>query len=219
MAGLVTRFSGMVIGAVLVGAMALGGCAEQKEKQAALMDENTKLRASNESMQQQLTAAQAQQQQTQAEKDALSQELARRQSQPQPPAGGGGGGGGTGKGGKGTSSGNTVITVAGDVLFSPGQATLTAGGKKELDQVATRIKREFGGNSIRVEGYTDSDPITKSKWSSNEELSSARAVAVEKYLATKGINKNRIEAVGMGAAKPKATKKDSRRVEIVIIGN
>ena len=216
MAGLFTRFSGLAIGAVLVGSLMAGGCAEQKEKQAALTEENTKLRDSNEAMKQQLAASDAAARQAQAEKEQAIAQLAMKNNQPMPqdpPRGGGG------KPKTGGSSGDTVITVAGDVLFAPGQATLTAGGKKELDKVASDIKSRYSGNHIRVEGYTDSDPITKSKWSSNEELSSARAVAVEKYLSTKGVSKSRIEAVGMGAAKPKATKKDSRRVEIVIVGN
>ncbi|MGH7132126.1 MAG: OmpA/MotB family protein [Phycisphaerales bacterium] len=216
MAGLFTRFSGLAIGAVILGSLLAGGCAEQKEKQAALTEENTKLREQKEAMTQQLATADAAARQAQAEKDQALALLAQKNTQVQDPPRGGGGGGKPKGGG---SSGDTVITVAGDVLFAPGQATLTAGGKKELDKVASDIKSRYSGHHIRVEGYTDSDPITKSKWSSNEELSSARAVAVEKYLSTKGVSKSRIEAVGMGAAKPKATKKDSRRVEIVIVGN
>lgn len=217
MAGFFTRFSGLAIGAVIVGSLMVGGCAEQKEKQAALTEENTKLRDSNEAMKQQLAASDAAARQAQAEKEQAIAQLAMKNNQPiaqDPPRGGGGG-----KPKSGTSEGDRRITVAGDVLFSPGQATLTPGGKKELDKVAADIKSRYSGHHIRVEGFTDSDPITKSKWSSNEELSSARAVAVEKYLSTKGVSKSRIEAVGMGAAQPKATKKDSRRVEIVIVGN
>lgn len=110
------------------------------------------------------------------------------------------------------------IAVAGDVLFDPGQATLKAGAKKELDKVVSTIKSKYSGHSIRVEGYTDPDPIKKAKFASNEALSQARAEAVEKYLVSKGVGGDRISAMGMGAAKPKATKKDSRRVEIVILG-
>jgi chemotaxis protein MotB len=74
---------------------------------------------------------------------------------------------------------------------------------------------------VRVEGYTDSDPLvkTKAKWGSNEGLSEARAESVRAYLISKGISSGRVSAVGMGAAKPKATKKDSRRVEIVVVGD
>lgn len=220
MAGLLSRLSlvsfAMVAGAGLV----LGGCTQQKAKQADLMNENTTLRSESDQLKDQLAKEQAARQQAEAEKAQLLARAAQPQApipQPQPdplpPAGG--------KPGKrdGSPNGPIVLTIAGDVLFGPGQATLTPGGKKELDGVAAQIKREYRSNRIRIEGYTDSDPVKRSSWGSNEKLSAARAVAVEKYLATKGINKNRMESVGMGSANPKSTKKDSRRVEIVILGN
>jgi flagellar motor protein MotB len=111
-------------------------------------------------------------------------------------------------------SGNTRLTIAGDVLFDSGQATLKQSAKTKLNQIAAQIQRDYPGASVRVEGYTDTDPIRKSKWSSNEELSQARAEAVRDYLAARGINAT---AVGMGSANPKATKAASRRVEIVIL--
>jgi len=79
-----------------------------------------------------------------------------------------------------------VITVAGDVLFASGQTSLKPDAKKELDKVASRLKSEFPGHSVRVEGYTDSDPIHKSPYKTNEALSLARAEAVEKYLVEQG---------------------------------
>ena len=113
---------------------------------------------------------------------------------------------------------DVIITVAGDVAFGPGQATLTAAGKRELDQIARDINRKHSGQRVRVEGYTDTDPVKRSKWGSNEALSQARADSVEKYLISKGVSSGRITAVGMGAKNPKATKASSRRVEIVIVG-
>jgi len=115
--------------------------------------------------------------------------------------------------------GQPQATIAGDVLFSSGSATLKADSKKTLDRVASEIKRDFGSATIRVDGYTDSDPLIKSKktWGTNENLSQARADAVKKYLSTKGIKSGRIETMGYGSAKPKATKAQSRRVEIIIV--
>jgi outer membrane protein OmpA-like peptidoglycan-associated protein len=117
------------------------------------------------------------------------------------------------------TQGMPQATIAGDVLFSSGSATIKADAKKTLDRVASEIKRDFGGATIRVDGYTDSDPLIKSKkqWGTNENLSQARADAVKKYLSTKGIRSNRIETMGYGSAKPKATKAQSRRVEIIIV--
>lgn len=113
--------------------------------------------------------------------------------------------------------GELVVGMAGDVLFDSGQATLKSTAKKSLDQIAGVINSRYPGKTIRVEGYTDSDPIKKSNWKTNERLSGERAMAVEQYLSSKGIAPDRIYFAGFGPAEPKATKKDSRRVEIVIV--
>ena len=105
-----------------------------------------------------------------------------------------------------TRGADMVVSVAGDVLFDSGSATLKASAKKTLDNIASRIKSNYSGNKIRVEGYTDSDPLvkTKEKWQSNERLSGERALAVEQYLTSKGISKDKIYFAGFGstAAKP-----------------
>jgi outer membrane protein OmpA-like peptidoglycan-associated protein len=110
-------------------------------------------------------------------------------------------------------------TLAGDVLFGSGSDVIKTEAKKTLDKLATEIKHDYAGASIRVEGYTDSDPLvkTKAKWGTNEKLSEARAEAVRKYLISKGIKSNAVEAMGYGSAKPKATKAESRRVEVVVL--
>lgn len=112
-----------------------------------------------------------------------------------------------------------TLEIAGDVAFLSGSATLTPAAKKELDTFATKLKKTYSGRSIRVEGHTDSKPITKSKWSSNEALSQARAEAVRSYLVSKGVSSNRIEAIGYGASKPKGTPAASRRVDVVVLAD
>jgi len=112
-----------------------------------------------------------------------------------------------------------VIEIAGDVLFKSGQVKITAEGKRALDRVATRLNREFQGRTVRVEGYTDSDPIRKSGWKTNERLSAERAMAVEAYLVSKGVNKDRIYSAAFGASSPRSSKSASRRVEIVILAD
>lgn len=111
-----------------------------------------------------------------------------------------------------------VMVLAGDVGFGSGSDKLTAAGKKELDAVAAKIKKQYAGARIRVEGYSDKNPIKKSNWPSNEALSAARAAAVEKYLVSKGIASGRIESVGRGPVNLKATDAASRRVEIHVLG-
>lgn len=195
--------------------IALGGCNKDKDKVSLLETENEQLRAENSGLKDTNSSLTAQNQQ-------LLSDIANRQpAQPSggydAPYGGGTPSGGGGGGGGGGGSTVTRLTVAGDVLFPSGKDTLTSGGKKELDKVANTIKSKYSGNRIRVEGYTDSDPIKKSNWASNEALSAARAAQVEKYLISRGVSGSRIESVGMGSAKPKSSKAASRRVEIVIL--
>lgn len=199
-----------VAGVCVLGlSLGLGGCNKQlKEDNAALMTQNSALIAENNQLK-------ANQDAMSARIQALEQTASTRTSTPMydntpmaPMAE-------TGRGYR-TPRGETIV-VAGDVLFDSGQATIKSSAKKELDSIASRLKSRHSGQDIRVEGYTDPKPIKKSKWSSNEELSEARAEAVRKYLISKGVPASRISSVGMGSAKPKATDKDSRRVEIVVV--
>ncbi|MCA9299949.1 MAG: OmpA family protein [Phycisphaerales bacterium] len=115
--------------------------------------------------------------------------------------------------------GDIVVAVAGDVLFDSGKATLKDSAKRSLARIASVIGERYPGQQIRVEGYTDTDPIKKSKWSSNEHLSAERSLAVEQYLVTKGIDNDRIYSAAFGPANSKSTKSASRRVEIVVLGS
>ncbi|MDX1682922.1 MAG: OmpA family protein [Phycisphaeraceae bacterium] len=115
------------------------------------------------------------------------------------------------------TAGSITVRVPGDVLFAPGKVSLKAGSKKTLGEVAAVLKREYGNNTVRVEGYTDTDPIRKSKWKDNLELSLQRAASVHRYLEQQGVNGERMYAAGFGPAKPRATKAKSRRVEIVVV--
>ncbi|MEL7474113.1 MAG: OmpA family protein, partial [Planctomycetota bacterium] len=95
-----------------------------------------------------------------------------------------------------------VVAVAGDVLFSSGRASLKNDAKKTLDRIASVLNATYPGQVVRVEGYTDNDPIRKSKWSSNEHLSAERSLTVEKYLVSRGVNNDRIYAAAFGPSNP-----------------
>ncbi len=114
-------------------------------------------------------------------------------------------------------AGTTTVTLPGDVFFDPGKAELKTSAKPSLDKVAAALKKEYGGKTVKVEGYTDTDPIKHSKWKSNQELSEARAAAVRDYLVNKGVGTERLTIEGLGETKPKGTKAASRRVEVVVI--
>ncbi len=117
------------------------------------------------------------------------------------------------------------VTLASDILFSAGSATLTGKGKSKLDKIAADIKSTYAGMPIRVYGHTDADPIKKTKrlWTDNLDLSANRAMAVARYLMTRNIPAADIESVGKGATDPitgndsRAGKAKNRRVEIVVI--
>lgn len=115
--------------------------------------------------------------------------------------------------------GTTTVNFLGDTLFDSGQAILKSTAKSSLDKMVAGLKKQYAGKPVKVQGHSDSDPIRKSKWSSNQELSEARANAVRDYLVQKGVEASRITAQGFGSAKPKssADKSANRRVEIVVM--
>lgn len=111
-----------------------------------------------------------------------------------------------------------TVTVPGDVLFDPGQATIRPEVKSSLDKIVAALRQKYPGNKIQVHGHTDADPIRRSKWKSNQELSEARAAAVRNYLVSKGVEPNAIATVGHGASTPRSqSKAANRRVEITVM--
>jgi flagellar motor protein MotB len=118
------------------------------------------------------------------------------------------------------SAGTVTVNLPGDIFFNSGEATIRTPAQDSLKKVAATLKKDraYAGKPIRVEGHTDSDPIRKSKWKSNQELSEARAKAVKDYLGKQGIDPKLISAVGHGADMPKgADKSRNRRVEVVVL--
>lgn len=198
-----TRVAATIAGLAFLGlGLFAGGCNNAlKDENAALMQENAALRERVTQME--------------TNQAALQQQLAARQ-----PANFDDGGWSQPSRGGGertrTAPRETVIPIAGDILFDSGQATLKSSAKKDLDKVVAQILQHRGA-TVRIEGHTDTDPIRKSNWPSNEALSKARADAVRDYLVSKGVPRGSITTVGMGASQPKGTKAASRRVEVVIV--
>ncbi len=95
-----------------------------------------------------------------------------------------------------------------EVLFTPASAELGPNGKaqlaafaKTLLDIAKQIPPEVNW-MLRVDGHTDNVPITGGVFASNWELSTARAVAVVKYLTTQGVPAERLAAAGFGEFQP-----------------
>jgi len=119
--------------------------------------------------------------------------------------------------------GGAMIAIDDSVLFAPGKVVLRQEAKKTLDSVASTINGKYSTKDILVFGHTDDQPIKKSGWEDNWQLSSERALAVVRYLKGHNVAADRLVAAGCGENRPRA-KNDSesgrlqnRRVEIFAI--
>ena len=81
------------------------------------------------------------------------------------------------------SAGTITVTLQNTILFSSGQATLKRATSTELDHTQSVLRQKYPNNPIDVVGHTDTDPIKKSKWKDNLELSAQRALTVVRYLS------------------------------------
>jgi chemotaxis protein MotB len=113
-----------------------------------------------------------------------------------------------------------------EVLFGSGSAKIGDAGQKQLSQLAATL-REISAKIpstinwvLRVDGHTDPVPIRTQKYSSNWELSAARAISVVKFLTANGIPANRLAATGFGEHQPLDARNDeiafrrNRRIEL-----
>lgn len=118
--------------------------------------------------------------------------------------------------------GLVVSIVSDDVLFEPGSAELRSDGLPALDAVAVGLARL--PNTISIEGHTDSRPINTGRFPSNWELSTARAAAVLRYLASvHGLDTSRMVAGGYADQRPEGDnataegRARNRRVDIAVL--
>lgn len=95
-----------------------------------------------------------------------------------------------------------------DVLFASGSAELGAEAQARLNQLVQTI-REVSQKIpeqiewvLRIDGHTDRVPIATDRFPSNWELSTARAVAIVKYLVSQGIPARHLSANGFGQYQP-----------------
>lgn len=118
------------------------------------------------------------------------------------------------------------VNIVDRILFPSGEADITPDGVKVLTRVGDILK-QTKNKQIKVEGHTDNVPIhpkLKKKYSTNWELSVARATHVVRFLQDKiGIDPRNLEATGYAEYKPIATNKtkkgraQNRRIEIVLL--
>ena len=116
-----------------------------------------------------------------------------------------------------------VITFVAEVLFDSGKSELRRESFPKLDKVAKAMQTVVPDLTIGIEGHTDNVPIKKSNWTSNWDLSAARAKSVLDYLIERQIDGQRLSFTGFGEYRPVTTndttvgRQKNRRVEIVIL--
>ena len=91
-----------------------------------------------------------------------------------------------------------TITISAERLFGFDVAKLQEDSKPILDEVAEKLKAHPEFELVLVTGYTDRIGSV----AYNLKLSERRANAVKAYIVTKGIDENRLKAVGKGKADP-----------------
>jgi type VI secretion system protein ImpK len=112
------------------------------------------------------------------------------------------------------------IRIGNLVLFPSGEAKVNASFAPIAAKIAQTLEKEPGG--IRVDGYSDTDPIKTVAFPSNWELSEARAKSVSAILKHDLSKPDRVTAEGKGSDNPVApndtaeNKAKNRRVEISI---
>jgi chemotaxis protein MotB len=119
------------------------------------------------------------------------------------------------------SNGDIVLTLPDTVLFRAGEAVLRPEARpfiQAISEVLIDLDRH-----VRVEGHTDSVPISTVQFPSNWELSATRAVTVVRTLSEQyGLQADHLTAVGHADSRPITDnlmpehRAKNRRVEIVV---
>lgn len=116
------------------------------------------------------------------------------------------------------------LTISGVLLFYNGTDQIKPDGVTLLQQLGPKISAL--PNNVRVEGHTDDIPADNPLYPTNWELSSARAVAVLRFLADQDkVAPQRLSAIGYGQYQPivpndtRAHREENRRAVIVILYN
>jgi outer membrane protein OmpA-like peptidoglycan-associated protein len=104
-----------------------------------------------------------------------------------------------------------------NLTFGTSSATVEGDSQRVLNEVAD-VLAAHPNAKMRVEGHTDATGSPEA----NRSLSQARADAAKRYIADRGVDASRIEAVGYGADRPIASndttegRAENRRTELVV---
>lgn len=119
------------------------------------------------------------------------------------------------------------VVLQGEVLFASGADELRPGGRALMDKLArplTSLLQSESGYMVMIGGHTDDRPLTPTaRFSSNWDLSSARALAVARLLIAAGMPPGRIVTSGFGEHHPRSPnveetgRQRNRRIEVLLI--
>lgn len=114
-----------------------------------------------------------------------------------------------------------VVSLAEAGFFAPGEATVRDDARPLVDALADSLRES--NMPLRVEGHTDSTPISTARYPSNWELSAARASAVLARLVARGFPPAQLSVAGYAGEQPVADnampegRALNRRVDLVIL--
>lgn len=109
-----------------------------------------------------------------------------------------------------------MVLTLGDVLFDVNKSTLKPGAYVTIDRLAEALKGA-PDQQVIIEGHTDSTGAD----AYNQQLSQARAQAVQAALLERGVRPDQVQAVGKGESFPVASndnaagRQQNRRVEMI----
>jgi len=112
------------------------------------------------------------------------------------------------------------VELPSELLFASGRDEISAAAKPVIDTMAASLRGVE--TPIRVEGFTDNVPISGGRFSSNWQLSAARAAALVERFTGAGIDPEIISAIGYGEFHPVADNNDpngrraNRRVVVAV---
>jgi OOP family OmpA-OmpF porin len=110
------------------------------------------------------------------------------------------------------------LSLKESIQFDTGRDTIKGGSFPVLDQIAKLLNEHPEFKRVRVDGHTDNVGAA----AYNKDLSERRASSVVRYLASKGVARERLSAAGFGFEKPVASnatalgRAKNRRVEFTI---
>jgi chemotaxis protein MotB len=120
--------------------------------------------------------------------------------------------------------GRMILQLPDGVLFDPGSTVLKPAGQAVLKKIAS-VMLTIRDRQYQIAGHTDDQPTHASRFLTNWELSTQRALAVLHFLVDQGVRHDSLSAAGFADVDPIASnataegRAQNRRVEIAVQPN